>query len=195
MTASRLRNPQARQREAPESVFFPKTNVKADPVRQWHRPERQFFANGACHILAFAFLERYPAAGFHARWIKPAAGFTGNHIYVTNGEHAFDYHGFSLEERLLDLGFRRARRFFPGWDATLIDLPTDVLVSERKSREIDGLWLREPKQFLHDALPRARAFLDRFPPLEAPVPGHGPVAPSRLASRPGVDARLEGNSS
>jgi hypothetical protein len=26
----------------------------------------------------------------------------------------------------------------------------------------DGLWLREPSQFLHDALPRARRFLDRF---------------------------------
>ena len=34
-------------------MFFPKTNVKADPVRGWHRPDRHFFANGACHILAF----------------------------------------------------------------------------------------------------------------------------------------------
>jgi hypothetical protein len=151
-------------------VFFPKTDVKADPVRRWHRPDRQFFANGACHILAFAFLERYAAAGFRARWIKPAAGFTGNHIYVTNGARAFDYHGFSCEERLIALAFRRARRFFPGWDATLIDLPVEVLVSERKSREIDGLWLREPNQFLHDALPRAQMFLDRFPRLEAPAP-------------------------
>jgi hypothetical protein len=143
-------------------VFFPKTNAKADPVLSWHRPDRQFFANGACHILAFAFLERHAACGFHARWIKPAAGFSGNHIYVTNGQRAFDYHGFSYEERLLDLAFRRARRFYPGWDATLVNLPTEVLVCEQKSREIDGLWLREPTQFLHNALPRARAFLDRY---------------------------------
>ncbi|HEX9361638.1 MAG TPA: hypothetical protein VF922_08750, partial [Bradyrhizobium sp.] len=52
------------------------------------------------------------------------------------------------------------RRFFPGWDAVLVDLPTDVLVSEHRSRQIDGLWLREPKQFLYDALPRE--FLDKF---------------------------------
>jgi hypothetical protein len=26
----------------------------------------------------------------------------------------------------------------------------------------DGLWLREPRQYLHDALPRAHAFLRRF---------------------------------
>jgi hypothetical protein len=66
-------------------MFFPKVDVKNDPVRRWHRPDRHFFANGACQVLAFAFLERYPDLGFHARWIKPAAGFTGNHTYVTDG--------------------------------------------------------------------------------------------------------------
>ena len=45
-------------------MFFPKTNVKNDPLR---RPDRHFFANGACQVLAFAFLERYPDMGFHAR--------------------------------------------------------------------------------------------------------------------------------
>jgi hypothetical protein len=76
--------------------------------------------------------------------------------------NAFDYHGLTTEQRLLAFGFKRGRRFFPGWDATLVDLPTDVLVSEQRSREIEGLWLREPKQFLYDALPRARNFLDKF---------------------------------
>ena len=143
-------------------MFFPKINVKDDPFRRWHRPDRHFFANGACQVLAFAFLERYPDLGFHARWIKPTASVTGSHIYVADGVNAFDYHGLTTEQRLLAFGFARARRFFPGWDATLLDLPTDVLVSERRSRQIEGLWLREPGQFLHDALPRARAFLDRF---------------------------------
>jgi hypothetical protein len=81
---------------------------------------------------------------------------------TSDGINAFDYHGLTTEQRLLALGFKRGRRFFPGWDATLVDLPTDVLVSEQRSRQIEGLWLREPKQFLHDALPRARNFLDRF---------------------------------
>ena len=27
-------------------------------------------------------------------------------------------------------------------------MPTDVLISEQRSRQIDGLWLREPQQFL-----------------------------------------------
>lgn len=143
-------------------MFFPKVNVKDDPARRWHRPDRHFFANGACQVLAYAFLERYSDFGFRTRWIKPAQGYTGNHIFVTDGTAAFDYHGLTTEAQLLSLGFRRARRFFPGWDATLVDLPTDVLISEQRSRQIEGLWLREPKQFLHDAMPRARAFLDRF---------------------------------
>jgi len=94
-------------------MFFPKTNVKNDPLRRWHRPDRHFFANGACQVLAFAFLERYPDMGFHARWIKPAAGFTGTHIYVTDGINAFDYHGLTTEQRLLAFSFKRGRRFFP----------------------------------------------------------------------------------
>ena len=39
----------------------------------------------------------------------------------------------------------------------------EVLVSEARSRTYDGLWLREPGQFLHNALPRAEAYLARFP--------------------------------
>ena len=50
-------------------MFFPKIDVKNDPVRRWHRPDRHFFANGACQVLAYAFLERYPDMGFRARWI------------------------------------------------------------------------------------------------------------------------------
>jgi hypothetical protein len=93
-------------------MFFPKINVKIDPTRRWHRPDRHFFANGACQVLAFAFMERYPDLGFHARWIKPAPGFTGNHIYVTDGINAFDYHGLATEQRLLALCFKRGQRFF-----------------------------------------------------------------------------------
>jgi hypothetical protein len=36
------------------------------------------------------------------------------------------------------------------------------LVSEHKSRTYEGLWLREPKQFPHDPLPRAHRFIDRL---------------------------------
>jgi hypothetical protein len=130
---------------------------------QWAFPDRVFFACGACHILAYAFIDQLKFSEVKAVWIRPAAGFTGNHIFIDGGEWAFDYHGYSLKQRFLDHVWRGARRRWQGWDATLISLPADVLVSESKSRTYEGLWLREPRQFLHDAMPRARAYLARFP--------------------------------
>jgi hypothetical protein len=140
--------------------------IKQDPHRRWALPDRIFFACGGCHILAYAFLMKYPHSGFSPLWIKPAKGFTGNHILVARGDSAFDYHGHSSLGRLLDHTKAKANRWWPGWTAELIDLPTEVLVSETKSRQYDGLWLREPKQFLHDALPRAQRFLTRFDGLQ-----------------------------
>ncbi len=136
---------------------------KRNPERQWALPDRVFFAAGACHILAYAFIERYRPATLRAVWIKPGQGYVGNHIFVETPDWAFDYHGYARPQVLLDHTWKRARHYWPGWDATLVELPSDVLVSEAKSRTYDGLWLREPRQFLHDALPRARAYLARFP--------------------------------
>jgi hypothetical protein len=144
---------------------------KRDLERRWGLPDRVFFACGACHILAFTFLDRYPDSGFRAVWNKPRPGFIGHHIVVVRDRLAFDYHGYFDWDRLLGHMCRKAGRWWPGWAAELVDLPKDVLVSEAKSREHDGLWLREPAQFFHDALPRARRFLDRFPhPYETDKP-------------------------
>jgi hypothetical protein len=49
-----------------------------------------------------------------------------------------------------------------GFAVGILAAPNDVLISEQKSRTYDGLWLREPGLFLHDAMPRAEAYLDRF---------------------------------
>ncbi|MBR0668859.1 hypothetical protein GXW71_31205 [Roseomonas hellenica] len=136
---------------------------KRDPAQRWALPDRVFFACGACHILAWAFLDCYRHADFRAFWLKPDAGFSGNHIVVTDGTRIFDYHGYTHRDRFLAHSVAKARRWWPGWQATLVSLPPDVLISEAKSRTYDRLWLREPGQFLHDALPRARAFLNRFP--------------------------------
>jgi hypothetical protein len=138
--------------------------AKRDPIKQWGLPERVFFACGACHVLASAFLRTYPHSGFAPIWIRPDRGHTGNHIVVVRDDVAFDYHGYSDWGGLLAHMKRRARQWSPGWDATLVSLPEDVLVSESKSREYEGLWLKEPGQFLFDAMPRAQAYLRRFPP-------------------------------
>jgi hypothetical protein len=145
-------------------MFRLRPGIKSEPVKRWNLPERVFFACGACHILAYAFLEAHPDSGFRAVWIRPAEGFTGNHIFVTDGKTAFDFHGYRCERALVAHHWAKGRLWWPGWDGTLVPLPQDVLISEAKSKTYDGLWLREPGQFLHDALPRARMFLNRFGP-------------------------------
>ncbi len=55
---------------------------KRDAKSRWALPDRVFFACGACHILALAFLERYGSSALKATWIKPASGFTGDHIFI-----------------------------------------------------------------------------------------------------------------
>jgi hypothetical protein len=144
-------------------------SIKQDPVRRWALPDKVFFACGACHILAYAFLDAYPIAGFRAVWIKPKPGFIGNHIVAVRDDTAFDYHGYASWSHLLQHMHLKANRWWPGWAAELVPLPKDVLISEAKSRQYDRLWLREPGQYLHDAMPRAKQFLRRFPrPPERP---------------------------
>jgi hypothetical protein len=144
-------------------VYHPRiSDTKSDPVRRWKLPDRVFFAAGACHILAYAFLERFPERGGKAIWLRPLDGSPTNHIFVDLGDTAFDFHGYVEKRQLLEHFARRARLISPDWSAEEIELPRDFLVSEAKSKTVPGLWLREPGQFLFDALPRARAFLDRF---------------------------------
>jgi hypothetical protein len=141
-------------------VYLLRPGIKDDPVRRWNLPDRVFFAAGACHILAHAFLERFPAAGFRPLWVRPRAGFVGHHVFATDGDLAFDYHGYAGHDRLVDHYTRQARRRFPGWDADLVAV-TISLVNREGARAI-GMDIREPAQFLHDALPRARHYLQRF---------------------------------
>ena len=88
--------------------------AKRDPIKQWALPDRVFFAAGACHMLAYAFLEIYPGAGFEPVWIRPGVGHTGNHIALVRNEFVFDYHGFSVWSRYWAHTMRRANQWSPG---------------------------------------------------------------------------------
>lgn len=142
-------------------VIEPRTTD--EPTKRWALPDRVFFACGACHILAYAFLKDRGTANSKAVWIKPKNQHRGNHIVAVTDDVAFDYHGYSSWQKLRSHMYAKANRWWPGWSADYIDLPQPVLISEPESKTYDGLWLREPMQFLHDAMPRARDFLRRFP--------------------------------
>lgn len=100
--------------------------IKQKPHRRSALPDRGFFACGACHIWAYAFLQKHPARGFEAFWIRPAEGFAGSHIMVGTGATAFDYHGYSRLDHLLQHTDAQGRRWWPGWSFDLIKLPAGV---------------------------------------------------------------------
>jgi hypothetical protein len=153
-------------------VYQPRTPGyhSQDQVARWALPDRVFFACGACHILAHAFLERYSEPQHQVTWIRSDPGYWGNHIVVGTTDWAFDFHGYSRREAFFAHAWKRNRSLWRGWNATLVPLPRDVLISGMRSQEFDRrLKLRAPQQFLHDALPRARRYLERFPAPDAIV--------------------------
>ena len=137
-------------------MYKPKVEVKTNPYKRWYQPDRRFFACGACQILAHAFLKIYPESQYHAVWVKPAEGFRGSHVFVTDNMYTFDYHGYSTLEKLKQHNQKRNQMYYPGWTCEFVDL--DVNLNSREPNSI-GMNTRMSSEYLHDALPRAREFV------------------------------------
>jgi len=101
-------------------MYTPKLGTKQNPVRRWSLPERIIYGYGACHILAGVFLERFPNKGWYAVWVKPWEGFCGSHVFATNGDIAFDYHGYSVHDRLLKHHKNAQKSLYAGWGSDVI---------------------------------------------------------------------------
>jgi hypothetical protein len=140
-------------------MIFRDEATKRDPVKNWNRPERSFFAAGACHILAHVFLEKYGESNFLSVLIKPKRGFRGSHLFVTDGRWVFDWHGYSEREKYLKHYFLKLERFFPGWSAEMIEIQGDLTLEDFCNKYCH----RKPDQYLHDPIVRAQAYLMRFP--------------------------------
>ena len=129
---------------------------KEDPVVRWSLPDRIFFGHGACHILAGVFLHEQIDDAFKPFWIRPS-GHPGNHIFVSDGQIAFDYHGYSALERLKDHHWKVWTRQYSGWSAEIEQVDFDLLdTSELNLRNMRG-----PDQYHGDAVVRAHRFLQR----------------------------------
>jgi hypothetical protein len=172
-------------------MYLLRPGIKEDPVRRWNLADRVFFACGACHILAHAFLERFPSIGFGPIWVRPRSRFTGNHVFVTNGALAFDYHGYVPYVRLVRHYTKRARRLFPGWEADLV--PVTISLVNREDAKTIGMDIREPRQFLHDAMPRAHRYLEKFDHRLINQPPNTTLDPTDCVPRPLGSVRSRGS--
>ena len=149
----------------PCSILYTlKPGIKKDPVRRWALPDRIFFGNGACAILAGVFLREAPLPGFYAERIIPGDGFAGNHIFVTDGVVAFDHHGYSLRNRLLTYHTSGwANRSKEGWNCRLERVGFDLL----DRRDLNDNKMLGPDQYLYDPKARAKTYLDRVGHVDA----------------------------
>jgi hypothetical protein len=140
-------------------MYLLKPGMKRNLERRWALPDRIFFGHGACHILAGVFLLHFPHRGFYAERIVPGEDFAGNHIYVTDGETAFDYHGYCGRMRLLHHHTAGWSKQYPeGWNCTLEVVDFNLLdTGELNKRKMLG-----PDQHGHDPIPRAYSLIERI---------------------------------
>lgn len=132
--------------------------IKRDPLRRWQLSDRVFFGHGACHILAGVFLADHRRPELHAYWICPTGGLPGFHIFVSDGLHAFDYHGYSSHQALVRQHQKGWRRQHPEWRAGVTRVDFDLLSTEA----LNAHRMLGPDQYFQDPRPRAREFIQRF---------------------------------
>src|SRR5690606_15602752 len=124
---------------------------KADAIASWDRPDEQFFAAGACHILAGAFLEEHEQSGFSAYLVEPASGFSGRHVFATDETTAFDWRGYRSRRAYLGLLEEECRALMPGWRYSLVPVPEPLGWSFCRVH-----CHRHPSQFPGDVVARAK---------------------------------------
>ena len=138
--------------------FILEKGTKKDPIKRWNLPDEIFFGHGACPILAGVFLEIFPNFGFNAIKITPKKDYPGNHIYVTNGKYAFDYHGLSLESTLKIEFFKAYKERFPHWEAEVENINYSLL----NTKSLNQRKMLGPDQYLHDPKIRGEKYINKL---------------------------------
>lgn len=157
-------------------MYALKQGIKADPHRRWSLPDRVFFGYGACHILAGVFPEQPPLPSFYAERVIPAGDLLGNRVYVTNGVVAFDHHGYSSRDRLLEHHQRVWSSQYDGWRCAIERVDFKLL----STADLNMRQMRGPDQYLRDPIPRARKFIEQRDHANAAAKA---LATSRSAER------------
>lgn len=138
---------------------------RLDNKLSWNRSDIAFFASGACHILAWAFIEQRPDGhDFELVYMRPDDRTSrGHHVYATNGEWAFDYFGWTREDEMLNASTETYRSLMPEWSFERV-----VIANRNLDMFCQKHQHRLPQQFAQSPWARANAYLSRFskePPI------------------------------
>jgi hypothetical protein len=107
--------------------------------------DQSFFAAGACHILAWAMLERHPDRGLTVHALRRRGEAYAHHVFVSDGLWAFDHCGWTLDTELRE-----------AYDSEVLVIRTDLgtFCAEHDHRL--------PEQFALPPWARARDFIARY---------------------------------
>ncbi|QSR31350.1 hypothetical protein CFI00_12720 [Nocardioides sp. S5] len=136
---------------------------RRDQQVSWERPDKAFFASGACHVLAWACVEVHADRSLRLGAIRTPGAHEVWHTYAVWGDHAFDASGWHLERELV-----RANEAFEGRALERVPIVgslEDFCVEQHH---------RLPRDFWADPWPRAQDYVRRFVPPWVPdeeVPG------------------------
>jgi hypothetical protein len=97
----------------PPALYRRTDAERISQTASWVRPDRAFFAAGACHILTFEFLRARRAEGFVAVGLQRLGQPYYDHVYASNGKWAFDFSGWTLEADLFGATLAFERRTTP----------------------------------------------------------------------------------
>ena len=102
-------------------------------------------------------------------FIKPAEGFSGTHVYASDGTWAFDHNGWTHEKELLRLTELAYTEKYPGWAYTRICIDDSMSSLEEFCKKYTH---RLPWQFARLPWERAYAYIKQFPerpPTDVPL--------------------------
>ena len=143
---------------------------RADQRLSWFRPDRAFFAAGACHILAFVVAEELAEPAGEVVAMVPRSSGPGSHVYYRLGTHVFDFNGWNAESEVLARTRLDYTAKYPGWD---YDLVVVGLSLELFCKQFDS---RPPRDYFSSPIPRARAYAHTMGVLE--------LVPEVMSGRP-----------
>jgi hypothetical protein len=138
------------------SILFRRTQEERnDLVLSWNRPDKNFFAAGACHILASMFVQLHHMHGYKMMYLRGLEPHNTNHVYATNGVWAFDHCGYTLESELLETTKLIYRQHYYDWEYI-----TEVIFDlEEFCRQYNH---RLPWQYLRLPWERAYQYIQMF---------------------------------
>ncbi|TQJ23476.1 hypothetical protein FBZ33_3746 [Micromonospora sp. A202] len=126
---------------------------RADQQVAWARADQAFFAAGACHILAWACRDAYPARSIDVAAVRLAGDTQIFHAYASWNGWAFDHSGWNPEPQLLAVNAD-----FEGHPLDRVGITVDLAEFCAEHHH------RMPDQFWRDPVPRARRYVGRFTP-------------------------------